>query len=69
MNGIKDWKMFSSPEEAKSATDEMIARNRKDFPWIDSSRDVETTVLPLLTSKFFYVNCPGSREVFLCIAR
>ena len=57
-NGV-DWNLFSSKEEAVAATDEMIAANRIMFTDIDASQNVLTTIVPHLTSKFFYIHVEG----------
>ena len=56
-NGV-DWNLFSSKEEAVAATDEMIATNRMQHI-IDPSSDVLTTIVPHLTSKFYYIFVEG----------
>lgn len=57
-NGV-DWNLFATKEEAVAATDEMIAANRMTFTDIDSSKDVLTSIVPHLTSKFYYVHVEG----------
>jgi len=57
-NGV-DWQHFSTNEEAKKCVDEMIAKNRVDFPWITDEKDWASEVNPILCSKFFYVHQEG----------
>ena len=58
MNGVP-WELFKDTKEAIAATDEMITKNRLDFPQIDGSRDVLTTVASHITSKFYYIHVDG----------
>ena len=64
MNGVP-WELFKDTKEAIAATDEMIAKNRLDFPHIDGSRDVLTTVASHITSKFYYIHVDG--VIIACI--
>ena len=48
-----------------AATDEMIAANRIMFTDIDASQDVLTTIVPHLTSKFYYVHVEGVAYVLM----
>ena len=66
MNGVP-WELFKDTKEAIAATDEMIAKNRMDFPQIDNSRDVVTTVASHITSKFYYIHVDG--VIIACINR
>ena len=58
LNGV-DWKLFKTEADAVAATDEMIGKNRTEYPWIDGSRDVPSTASPALCSKFFYLHTKG----------
>ena len=58
VNGVP-WELFKDTKQAIAATDEMIAKNRLDFPHIDGSRDVLTTVASHITSKFYYIHVDG----------
>ena len=64
MNGVT-WDLFKDTKEAVAATDEMIAANRIQFPQIDDSRDVLTTIASHITSKFYYIHVDG--VIIACI--
>ena len=63
MNGV-DWGLFKSNDEAEKATNEMIAFNREQNPWIVlkgfAKQDQPSKACPLLCSKFYYSHRDGS---------
>lgn len=65
LNGIDFIRLVDkgSEKEAVAIVDELIGKNREEFPWIiekEECQDLTSKASPLLASKFYYVHYSGT---------